>query len=133
MESEGRTGRRFSRRVNYTRRQLDLRDWRGRRLASNFRAPLPLGATMVDLANATDMNGLPGVEYYDVMSSHVVDTFRIFVGRPAQIEPGRSYPVIYVLDGNLLFQSVRAMQNGMALTRELPEAFVVGIGYDTTD
>ena len=41
--------------------------------------------------------------------------------------------MIYVLDGNLLFQSVRAMQNGMALTRELPEAFVVGIGYDTTD
>ena len=88
---------------------------------------------MTHLANATNMNGLPGVEYYDVMSSHVADTFRIFVGRQAQIEAGRTYPVIYVLDGNLLFQSVRAMQNAMALTKELPEAFVVGIGYDTTD
>src|SRR5690348_11855142 len=62
---------------------------------------LPLGAPMINLANATNMNGLPDVVYYDVMSSHVADAFRIFIGRPAQIEPGRSYPVIYVLDGNL--------------------------------
>ena len=55
--SGGRTGRRFDRRVNYTRCQLELRDWRGRRLASSFRAPLPSGATMIDLANATNMNG----------------------------------------------------------------------------
>ena len=88
---------------------------------------------MIDLANATNMNGLPGAEYYDVMSAHVADTFRVFVGRPAQIEAGRTYPVIYVLDGNLLFPSVFAMQNAMAITRELPEAFIVGIGYDTTD
>jgi predicted alpha/beta superfamily hydrolase len=88
---------------------------------------------VINLANATNMNGLPGAEYYDVTSAHVAETFRVYVGRPPHTEAGKTYPVIYVLDGNLLFASVHAMQNGMAITRELPEAFIVGIGYDTTD
>jgi predicted alpha/beta superfamily hydrolase len=88
---------------------------------------------MVNLANATNMNGLLGAEYYDVASVHVAGTFRVYVGCPPHTEAGKTYPVIYVLDGNLLFTSVHAMQNSMAITRELPEAFIVGIGYDTTD
>jgi len=88
---------------------------------------------MINLANATKMNGLSGAEYYDVTSVHVADTFRVYVGCPPRTEAGKAYPVIYVLDGNLLFASVHAMQSGMAITRELPEAFIVGIGYDTTD
>jgi predicted alpha/beta superfamily hydrolase len=88
---------------------------------------------MVNLANATNMNGLLGAEYYDVASVHVAGTFRVYVGCPPHTEAGKTYPVIYVLDGNLLFASVHAMQNSMAITRELPEAFIVGIGYDTAD
>jgi predicted alpha/beta superfamily hydrolase len=88
---------------------------------------------MIKLVNATTMNGLSGAEFYNVTSVHVDDALRVYVGRPPRIEPGKTYPVIYVLDGNLLFASVHAMQNGMAITRELPEAFVVGIGYDTAD
>jgi predicted alpha/beta superfamily hydrolase len=94
---------------------------------------MPSEAHMITLANATNMNGLLGAEYYDVTSANIADTFRVFVARPPRTETGRTYPVIYVLDGNLLFTSVHAMQNGMAITRELPEAFIVGIGYDTSD
>jgi predicted alpha/beta superfamily hydrolase len=88
---------------------------------------------MIELACPISMNGLPGAEYHDVRSVHVADTFRVFVGRPSHVEAGKNYPVIYVLDGNLLFASVYAMQQGMAITSELPQAFIVGIGYDSTD
>jgi predicted alpha/beta superfamily hydrolase len=88
---------------------------------------------MIELASAISMNGLPGAEYHDVRSAHVADGFRVFVGHPSQMEAGKTYPVIYVLDGNLLFASVHAIQQGMAITSELPQAFIVGIGYDSTD
>lgn len=88
---------------------------------------------MIELASAASMNGLPGSEYYDVRSAHVGDTLRVFVGHPSQMEAGKHYPVIYVLDGNLLFTSVHAMQKSMAITSELPHAFTVGIGYDASD
>ena len=88
---------------------------------------------MIELASAISMNGLPDAEYHDVRSAHVADTFRVFVGHPSQMEAGKNYPVIYVLDGNLLFASVHAMQKGMAITWELPQAFIIGIGYDTSD
>ena len=88
---------------------------------------------MVELADAVEMNGLSASAYADLPSTAVPETYRIFIGKPALVQPGKKYPVIYVLDGNFLFASVHAIQTGMTVTGELPQAFVVGIGYDTPE
>jgi len=85
---------------------------------------------MKTFKQVTQMTGLFAAEYMDMESKEVVDeTFRIFVGKPYVIESDRKYPVIYMLDGNGMFASVMEMQRLMAISNEIPPAFVVGIGY----
>jgi len=84
---------------------------------------------MSNFNQVTPMTGLFAAEYRDMESKAVGETFRIFVAKPAALEPDKKYPVIYVLDGNGLFASVMEMQRVMALGDEIPPAFVVGIGY----
>lgn len=58
------------------------------------------------------------------------ETFRIDVAMPEFPRPGRPLPVIYVMDGNTVFgiaaQAARFLQNA----REMPQALMVGVGYD---
>ena len=77
----------------------------------------------------TPMNGLFDAEYFDMRSSHVNDTFRIFIGKPATIEEGKLYPIIYALDGNASFTSVMGTQRMLTQGGEVPASFVIGIGY----
>jgi predicted alpha/beta superfamily hydrolase len=86
---------------------------------------------MAEISNIVDVNGIANAEYFDIRSSAVSDTYRVFVGKPGLVSPGRKYPAIYVLDGNFSFAAVQAMHTGMTITGELPQAFIVGIGYDT--
>ena len=75
------------------------------------------------------MNGLFEAEYRDLTSNAVGETFRIFVAKPGVVEPGKKYPVIYMLDGNAFFATAMEAQRMMAMGGEIPPAFVVGIGY----
>lgn len=75
------------------------------------------------------MNGLFDAEYFDIKSSHVKDTFRIFVGKPSAIEKEKVYPAIYALDGNASFTSVMGTQRLLTQGGEVPASFVIGIGY----
>ena len=77
----------------------------------------------------TTMNGLFDAEYFDIESSHVGDTFRVFVGKPATVDPEKSYPVIYTLDGNASFASLIGTQRLLMQGGQIPPAFVIGIGY----
>jgi len=88
---------------------------------------------MIDRLPAIPMNGLSGAEYFDIPSERIGDTFRIFVAKPLAVQPGKTYPVIYVLDGNLMFSAVREIHYAMALAGELPPAFIVGLGYAADD
>jgi len=82
------------------------------------------------MANPTvTMNGLFDSEYFDFESSHVNDTFRIFVGLPSQIEPGKQYPGIFALDGNASFASLTGTQRMPTQGAEVPPSIVIGIGY----
>jgi predicted alpha/beta superfamily hydrolase len=77
----------------------------------------------------TDMSGLLDAEYFDIESTHVRDTFRIFVARPPFSQSGRRYPVIYAADGNGAFPMLMSIQRMLAWGGEAPAAYVVGIGY----
>jgi predicted alpha/beta superfamily hydrolase len=64
------------------------------------------------------------------------ESYRIFVGGPAAEFVGgqapnsdTQYPVIYVLDGKLNFAAVHAQVQLLSAMRQMPPAYVVGIGY----
>jgi predicted alpha/beta superfamily hydrolase len=46
---------------------------------------------------------IPNTDYFELQSAHVGDTFGVWVTRPVEYDtqPGVSYPVLYLLDGNL--------------------------------
>jgi len=88
---------------------------------------------MVERTNVVEINGLSSAEYFDLPSDAVPETYRIFVGKPTVVQTDKKYPVVYVLDGNFLFASVHSMHTGMTITEELPQAFIVAIGYPTPE
>lgn len=80
-------------------------------------------------SSTSQMNGLFDAEYFNMESQQVGDTFRIFVGKPATINPDSSYPVIVALDGNAAFSSLLGTQRMLNQGGEVPASFVIGIGY----
>ena len=77
------------------------------------------------LGPMTPMTGLHNAEFADFRSAVVDEKYRIFVAAPAFVEPGRTYPVIYVLDANGAFGMVMETARLLAFTGEIPAAFVV--------
>ncbi len=78
---------------------------------------------------------IPATEVRVLHSTVANQDYLISVALPFHYEEhsAKRYPVIYVLDGNLYFgmvvDMVRAMNIRVDLCNELPDAFIVGIGY----
>jgi ferri-bacillibactin esterase len=81
--------------------------------------------------DAIAMNGLLDAEYFDFQSTHVRDTFRIFVAKPPFADKSKRYPAIYAADGNGAFPLVMSTQRTLAWGGEAPAAYVIGLGYPT--
>lgn len=85
------------------------------------------------LGPMTPMTGLDNAEFVDFESEFVDEKFRVFVAAPTFVEPDKTYPVIYVLDANGFFGVVMDTARLLAITNEIPAAYVVGIGYAVDD
>jgi predicted alpha/beta superfamily hydrolase len=77
---------------------------------------------------------LSNTECFTLTSSCASEEYCIFVGLP----PGyalsnKTYPALYILDGNLEFPLVKSVCEVLWLGGEIPEAVLVGIGYPVTD
>lgn len=78
---------------------------------------------------------IPATQTRVVHSAATGEDYRVCVALPFRYEddPGATWPVIYVLDGNLHFglvvDMVRFMNIRVRFCDELPDALVVGIGY----
>jgi uncharacterized protein len=78
---------------------------------------------------------IPASEVRVLSSSVANQDYLISVALPFHYDerPDQTYPVIYVLDANLYFgmvvDIVRAMNIRVSFCNELPDAFVVGVGY----
>jgi predicted alpha/beta superfamily hydrolase len=73
---------------------------------------------------------IPGTETRTIKSSYVDQEYSIFVGLPDSYgDFGKTCPVVYVLDANVVFGTVVEMVRLGAAYKELPEMIVVGIGY----
>jgi predicted alpha/beta superfamily hydrolase len=97
-----------------------------------MRTPTSPGCKERTMPNTpTMMNGLLDAEYFDFESTHVGDTFRIFVAKPPFADKEKRYPAIYAADGNDAFPMVTSIQRTLAWGGEAPAAYVIGLGYPT--
>lgn len=78
---------------------------------------------------------IPGTEVRMVQASNIDQEFQITVALPYEYHdhPEKSYPVIYILDGNWYFgmvvDMIRIMNLRIPLCNEMPDTIIVGIGY----
>lgn len=69
------------------------------------------------------------IKYY---SKTVKDTFSIFISLPSEYDSKKNikYPVIYLLDANLYFDTIATTLKNYSKNGMLPPAILVGIGYN---
>ena len=85
--------------------------------------------------NKLPLATIPGTEVRMLRAATIDQEFQITVALPYDYHnhPEKSYPVIYVLDGNWYFSMVvdmvRIMNTRMSFCDEMPDAIIVGIGY----
>ncbi|GAB7562599.1 ferri-bacillibactin esterase BesA [Methylobacillus methanolivorans] len=103
-------------------------------------AGLLLSWVMQAHASSDDADGtwqearVPLAQQRDIRSTATGKTYRILISKPASEPPPEGFPVIYVLDGNVLFYPVSMLVHGQSQRREatgITPAVVVGIGYPT--
>jgi predicted alpha/beta superfamily hydrolase len=77
---------------------------------------------------------LPDTEVRLLKSSIVNDTYRLHISLPiTYANSDKTYPVVYLTDGNGLFPLVRCITEALSGGLEIPRLIIVGIGYDTDD
>jgi predicted alpha/beta superfamily hydrolase len=77
---------------------------------------------------------LPDTEVRLLESSIVNDTYRLHISLPiTYANSDKTYPVVYLTDGNGLFPLVRCITEALSGGLEIPRLIIVGIGYDTDD
>ena len=75
---------------------------------------------------------LPNSEVRLLKSAIINDTFRLHISLPVTYaRSARSYPIIYLTDGNGLFPLVQFTAEGLSTGLEMPRSIVVGIGYES--
>ena len=81
----------------------------------------------------TPLDHLPALAggYFPLHSRAVGHPYHIYVRLPDgySAEPGRRYPIVYVLDGDSLFPIIAPTHLFLTIDDKLPEAIVVGIAY----
>jgi predicted alpha/beta superfamily hydrolase len=80
---------------------------------------------------ADSIAAIPRARQYDIKSRINGETYRVSVSTPFKAEPGKRYPVFYVIDGNWYFAP--ASVNATESSSEIGPVIVVGIGFPTED
>jgi predicted alpha/beta superfamily hydrolase len=77
----------------------------------------------------------PRPEYREFTSKINGRQYALWVGLPDSYtkDASRRYPVLYVLDGQLLFPLVSSIHRGMWLGKDLPELIIVGVDSTRLD
>ena len=79
---------------------------------------------------------IPRTEVRTLLSSVSGRYYRIYIALPLTYsqDSDKTYPVVYLLDGNMWFGMATEISRLLYFDREeLPELIIVGIGYDTDD
>jgi predicted alpha/beta superfamily hydrolase len=93
--------------------------------------------TIAPTQSTQNYNHLPSLQgdYFKMKSTHVGRDFHINVRLPLgyQASDAKTYPVVYVLDGDSLFPLLAPTHLFLNLDEKLPEAIIVGISYGSFD
>lgn len=97
---------------------------------SNIQTTAPTKTTQTN-QHLTALQG----DYFKIQSTHVGRDFHINVRLPLgyQASDAKTYPVVYVLDGDSLFPLLAPTHLFLNLDEKLPEAIIVGISYGSFD
>lgn len=90
-----------------------------------------------NIVQETELSYLPGVagEYFTVPAKRLGRDFHVFVKLPESYdqETSKTYPTVYVLDGESLFPILAPTHMFLEYDYDLPEAIIVGITYGSFD
>jgi predicted alpha/beta superfamily hydrolase len=79
------------------------------------------------------LNYLPSLagDYLPLRSAVMGSTYHIYIRYPANYadEPGKRYPIVYLLDGDSAFPLIAPQHLFLTYDDHLPEAIIVGIAY----
>ncbi len=92
--------------------------------------------TFFSNATAGPIDFLPGIkgDYFEIHSDKVERPYHIYVRLPEGYEEAdKNFPVIYLLDGDILFPILGAYHLLLQYDEPVPEAIIVGISYGTFD
>jgi len=69
-----------------------------------------------------------------IFSKSVDDTFHVFISLPSSYNDlEKSYPVLYVLDGDIAFSMAVSIARYLEIGENIPKLIIVGIGYGALD
>jgi predicted alpha/beta superfamily hydrolase len=94
-----------------------------------------LGPAMAQPApNTPQLAALKG-DYFRLVSNATGRSYHVHVRLPEDYDAEKAarYPVVYVLDGDVLFPVLAASHLFLTIDDKLPEAIIVGIGYGGFD
>ncbi len=96
--------------------------------------PGDTGASDQRARGATSTVALPGTRQWPLRSRHTGRNYRILVGEPDGPAPDAGWPVLYLLDGNLLFPTAHSLARiaghaGQRLQLASTPPLVVAIGH----
>lgn len=107
------------------------------------RAFLALCAVVVSQVSAADppkvgpLDYLPALsgDYFPLASKEAGRTYHIYVRYPERYaaEPGKTYPVIYLLDGDSTYPLLAPQHLFIHYDDKIPDAIIVGIAYGSFD
>jgi len=86
-------------------------------------------------ATPAGMHGLGDTLHHEIVSTEADHRYHVFVGLPPGYDEAEEtrYPVVYILDGGVLYPLLRAYQRYLRLGEEVPPVILVGISYGTDD
>jgi predicted alpha/beta superfamily hydrolase len=70
-------------------------------------------------------------EAWTLKSENTGQEYRISVSLPASYdhEPEKTYPTVYMVDGNVFYEMVTGAARLMAMSGLIPEVIIVSVGY----
>lgn len=109
-----------------------------KRVVGTLLTCLIVGAQVLPACAAADFdNGapvtVPRARQYDFVSRINGESYRIMVAVPPDYDATKSYPALYVLEGNIYFATAADSMTRQAQFRNVAPALVIGIGYPSHD
>lgn len=84
------------------------------------------GAMSTALAQQPPKVELTGTEFHTITARNGM-VYEIYVALPLQYDPGKKYPVLYLVDGRGLFPMVAAQEQVLGLEQEIEPMILVGV------